>query len=427
MKRKYAIFLLGTVLTLSLTGCQSSQTEDTDTKAPATAAADDSSADSAASEDQAAPETSEEPETEAVTEASLAPITPSDYLVSNAADYVRLGSYDNIPLEVTIYEITDDMIQSRIQEELEYSATEVEKKSAAQEDDIVYGTLSYSVKDEDDSDTMDDFFTTIGYEEYGADFDSHLIGLSAGDSTSFSIDYPEDDMMIDWAGKTVDFTLEVTSVCELQIPEYDETFLQEYTDYDSKEEYEDSVRIDLENEYDEISYSDAIDTLIGYALDRTEFTGYPQELFDSCKEETLEAYRMFVGDATEEEICEMFGISTEDLDADIVSTVNQQLLVSAYCLANDITVTEEEYISFLEENAPYYGEPDAASFETDYGRESLVWALYNSRFSDALYEKADITEVPYDPDEFETELFEPDELDISEVESESISKISADN
>ena len=416
MKRKYVIFLLGAVLTLSLTGCQNSQSENKDAKAPSADTTSSVSDDSAASSDSE----EESPETdEAETEASLAPITPSDYLVSNAADYVKLGSYENIPLEITTYEITDDMVQSRIQEELEYNAEEIDKKGAAEEDDIIYGTLSYTIQGSDETATEEDFFTTIGYEEYGADFDSHLIGVSAGDSLKFSVDYTEDDMMIDWAGETVDFTLEVASVCELQIPEYNQEYLENYTDYDSKEDYEAFVRADLESEYEDMSYSDAIDSLLGYALDRTEFTGYPQELFDSCKEETLDAYRAFVGDATEDEICEMLGITTDDLADDVMSTVNQKLLVSAYCLTNDITLTEDEYVSFLEEYAPYYGEPDAASFEDDYGRDSLVWALYNSKFSDALYEKADITEVPYDPGEFETEAFEPDELDLSEVEGDS--------
>lgn len=415
MKRKYIIFLSGTILTLSLTGCQSSQSEDQDTKAPAADTASSVSDDSAASSD---PE-EESPEAESMeTEVSLAPITPSDYLVSNAADYVKLGSYDGIQVEMTTYEITDDMVQSRIQEELEYNATETDKKGTAQEDDIIYGTLSYKVQGSDETVTEEDFFTTIGYEEYGADFDSHLVGASAGDSLEFSVDYTEDDMMIDWEGKTVDFTLEVSSVCELQIPEYTEDYVKNTLEYDSKEEYEEAVKEDLVSEYEDISYSDVIDSLYGYALDRTEFTGYPQELFDACKEETLDSYRAFIGDATEEEICEMLGITTDDLADDVMSAVNQKLLVSAYCLANDIAVTEEEYVSFLEEYAPYYGEPDAAAFEEDYGRDSLVWALYNSKFSDILYESAEITEVPYDPEEFETEEFEPDELDISEVEGD---------
>lgn len=409
MNRKYTLLLFGTMLSLTLAGCQNQSSEKT-TEAPATEAAaeTDASAEDVLDEDSEASET----------EASLEPITPSDYLVSNAADYVTLGAYDSIPVEVTTYEVTDDMVQERIEEELEINANEIEKDGAAEDGDTLYFNLSYTEQGTDDTTSEEDYYTVIGYEEFGEEFDSHLIGASAGDTLSFSVEYAEDDMMIDWAGKTIDFTVEVTSVCTLDVPAYDDDYIKNYTEYDTKDDYEAYIRVSLETEYEDMSYSETIDSLFGSALDRTEFSGYPEDLYDSCKEETLDVYRSLVGDATEEEICEMLGISTEDLDADVVSTVNQKLLVSAYCLANDITVTEDEYVSFLEEYAPYYGEPDAVSFEEDYGRSSLVWALYDSKFTDALYDSADITEVPYDPSDYETEEFEDDELDASVVEGD---------
>lgn len=49
---------------------------------------------------------------------TLDPITPSDYLVENAASYVTLGDYDGVEVTKYTYEITDDMVQDEIQEEL---------------------------------------------------------------------------------------------------------------------------------------------------------------------------------------------------------------------------------------------------------------------------------------------------------------------
>lgn len=412
MNRKYTLLLCGTMLSLTLAGCQN-QSSEKSTEAPA--------AETAAETDTAA-----EDVTEAVTEdlseiseteASLEPITPSDYLVSDAADYVTLGSYDAIPVEMTTYEITDDMVQERIEEELELNADEIEKKGAAEEGDTLYFDLTYTEQGTDDTTSEEDYYTVLGYEEFGEEFDSHLTGASAGDTLTFSIEYDDDDMMIDWAGKTMDFTVNVTSVCTLEVPEYNDEYIKNSTEYETKDDYEASIRNSLEMEYEDMSYSETIDSLFAAALDRTEFSGYPQDLYDSCKEETLDYYRMFAGDATEEELCDMIGITEEDLDADVVSAVNQKLLVSAYCLANDITVTEDEYVSFLEDYASYYGAPDAVSFEEYYGRSSLVWALYDSKFTDALYDSADITEVPYDPSDYETEEFEEDELDASIVEA----------
>lgn len=330
------------------------------------------------------------------TETPIDPIDPSEYLIENAEDYVTLGDYEGIPLEKMVYEITDDMVQERIEEDLEMYAEEVEEDRPAQEEDTVYGNLSYVIQGTEEPYEEEDFFLTVGYEEYGAEFDEKVIGASRGDTLEFSISYPEDSEMMDWAGNTVDFVFEVVGVYSMNVPEYNEEFVKDTLGYESTEEYEEYVRETLEEEYEESSYADAIDTLFDEAVARTEFREYPQEIYDACRKEIMGFYTSFGGTDSEEEVYDMFGITEEDINEETLATVNRRLLVSAYCLANEIEVTEDEYVSYLEENAALYGEPSAASFESIYGRDSLVWTMYESRFTEKLYEQADITEVPYD-------------------------------
>lgn len=426
-------------MTLSLAGCSGGQKETeapaeksvTEAPAPDDTAdtetdADDTEAETgAASADDTEAETASADDTEAETDAetdadaSLAPITPSDYLIADASEYVTLGDYDAIPLEQTVYEITDDMVQSRIEEELELYGEEKEQDRPIQEGDIVYANVSYTPQSTSETTTDEEFYTTVGYEEYGAEFDQNLIGASAGDTLDFSVSYTEDDMMLDWAGDTVDFKVEISSVCTLELPVFDDTFVQENYGYNSTADYESAVREILSAEYEENSYSEAAENLLMAAIDLTTFSGYPQELFDSCKEEMLNFYTAFIDGDTEQDVYDTFGITKEDFDAEILSTVNRRLLISAYCQENDITVTQDEYFGYVEQFASYFGESDVVSFEENYTRESLVESLYESKVASVLYEKADITEVTYDPaaeDEFPDAEIIGDEDDIEFVE-----------
>ena len=210
----------------------------------------------------------------------------------------------------------------------------------------------------------------------------------------------------DWIGHTVDFTVTVNGVTRVTVPEYNDDFITNYTDYSSKEEYEAAVRKNLEDQYTDISYSDAIESLFQAALDATTFNGYPQDLYDTCKEESMSFYRMFAGDdgTSDADILAAFGISEEDIDSEVLTAVNQRLLISAYCEANNITLTEEDYLNYLENNAADYGEESAASFEEDYGRDSLVWSLYQSKVADLLYNSAKITKTSYSDDLFSDDL-----------------------
>ena len=451
MKKKYLISALGLAAALMLSGCGGDKKEtETSAQEKQTAAGTEASSDISGSTGETADDTdtadivSEETETE--TEATIAPITPSDYLVKDASKYVTLGNYDGLEIVQYTYDVTDDMVQQQIDMDLQSAGTEEDIDTPSASGDIIYVSLkavaenadsentseatteaasksSSEVSTEaasentsdllsaddtsDESDDAENTYFTIGNEEYGADFDKELIGLSTGDTKQFSVTFSDDDWVNeDWIGHTVDFTVTVNGVTRVTVPEYNDDFITNYTDYSSKEEYEAAVRKNLEDQYTDISYSDAIESLFQAALDATTFNGYPQDLYDTCKEESMSFYRMFAGDdgTSDADILAAFGISEEDIDSEVLTAVNQRLLISAYCEANNITLTEEDYLNYLENNAADYGEESAASFEEDYGRDSLVWSLYQSKVADLLYNSAKITKTSYSDDLFSDDL-----------------------
>ncbi len=240
----------------------------------------------------------------------LDPITPSDYLVKNVDDYVKLGDYDGIEVTKYTYEITDDMVQEEIQEELTDAGEEASTDAPSEDGDTVYLNLTSKVEGEDEDSEPEETFVTLGQEEYGADFDKELTGVSTGDTKEFSITFGDDIWEESWIGKKVDFTAEVTDVTRTDIPEYTDDYVKENCGYDSKEEYEAAVKEYLESSYEDQSYYDEIEAMMTECLNRTEFSGYPDDLFESCKEEAMSTYSMFAGeDGDISDVLDMFGIT----------------------------------------------------------------------------------------------------------------------
>ena len=396
MKKTYRYLMLALAGTAILSGCGK---KDDDKHADETEASVST---------EAADVTDTETETETETESrTLQPITPSDYLVKNASDYVTLGSYDGIEIVQYTYDITDEMVQEQIDAARQDAATEEEKSDPSTTGDIVYVTLKSSVKDVADSEESEDTYFTIGDADYGEDFDAALTGVSTGDEKTFSIDFDDDFWIDTWAGHTVDFDATVTQVTQLLVPDYDDDFLATYTDYTTKEDYEASIRSSLEDEYTQTSYSDAIAELFQAAEAATTFNGYPQELYDSCKEDVLSAYTVFAGDddTSIDDILDAFGITDADIDSETLDEVNHRLLISAYCEQNKIEVTEDEYVSFVA--------ADAVELEDMYTRDALVWNLYESKMADQLYKNAKVTETPYTEDDMLSE----DDFALDETEA----------
>lgn len=401
MNKKRVLLLLGLTAAIGMTGCGNSKkkTEETEfsTSAPEETAEEDL-------------DTAELLEEDSETEKAIEPITPSDYLPSKTADYVTLGDLSDLQATEYTYEITDDMIQAQIDEELEFNSEEIETDRASKDGDVIYLDLTSTVNGEE---TTESTYFYLGSQEYGAEFDEQLIGLSAGDTIEFSITFGEDIWMEEWMNQTVDFKAEITSVCELTTPEYNDAFAAEYTDFATTAEYEAYLKESLEEEYADLGYSDTIETLFDQAAEQAVISGYPEEFYDSCRDELLATYFAFTGSDDVNDVYELFGLTEESLDAEIMNSVSRRLLISAICQEQNLEVTEEDYLECLNDYTEYYGYDSAAAFEEDYSRESLVWFLYESKAAEYLYEHAEITKIPYEEElsdeDLEDEIFSEEE------------------
>ncbi len=401
MSKKYLLFLSGIIAAVTLSGCDQKEQP----KEPV-------STESSVSGENAA--TEDMTETPATAEA-LASITPSDYLVKNSSEYVTLGNLENLEVTQYVFEVTDDMIQERIESDLTEVGEEVEVDRAAAEGDVVYADVTSTVHGEPDTTATESTYITLGYAEYSEDFDKQITGAKANDLLTFTCSFDNDAIMDEWANKAVDFEVKITSVCEMQTPEYNDAYVKEFTDYSTTKEYEEAIRELLTEEYEENGYSDTVEALFQAAIDASTFSGYPDELYDACKEEVLSLYGGFLGTTDEQEIYEAFDLSPDDVETEVLSMVNRRLIVSSVCADQNLEITQEEYNSFVMENAEAFGYESAVQFEEENTRSSLVWSLYENAVAALLYDSAKITPVPYEEEEIDAdETFEETETETTD-------------
>lgn len=396
MRKKYLTLLLGLTAALTLTACSGNKsTEETEasTAALEELAAEDLDMEEFSEEITVEDLDMEEFLEETETEPPIEPITPSDYLVQNAADYVTTTQLEGLEAIEYTYETTDELIQERIQSELEMYSEEIEVDRGAEDGDVIYMDLTYTTESGSFSESS---YLLLGTGEFGTEFDQELTGAKAGDTLEFSITFDDSVYVEDWIDQTVEFEIEVSSVCELNVPEYTDEYVQDYLGYDSREAYEEEVKATLIAENEEMSYVEVIEALFQEAISCTVFGGYPEELYESCQEEVLAFYQSFADTSDLTEIYDLFGITEADVEEEVLNMVNRRLLVSKICLDEDITVTSDEYMNYITEYAEYYGYESASAFEQDYTRSTIVWSLYETKAGELLYESANITQASGD-------------------------------
>lgn len=311
-------------------------------------------------------------------------------------DYITLGEYKGLDLTLIKTEITDDMVDEEIDYFLEDNATYTEiTDRAAEENDTVNIDYSGTIDGAEFEDgSAEDFDLVIGEGYLLEDLEAGIVGMTAGETKEISVTFPEDYYDETVAGKDAVFSVTLNKISVEEIPEYTDEFVASVTDYSTTAEFEEALRSELYTSTESDNLSTAGMDALTMVVENTTFDGYPQELYDACKEEN---------DAMNQMYAEMFGLDVSEFEDDEESTksliedmVYQKMVCTAIAEKENIEVSEEEYQQYLEDNYDLYGYESTEEYEESETKESIMDEILTEQVQNFLVENANVTEVTED-------------------------------
>lgn len=161
-------------------------------------------------------------------------------------DCVTLGSYKGLKLEKEERQVTEEEIDSAIQNALDNTQIIT---GGAETGDRVF--VSYEMQADGASipeASSDGIQFTLGESGLPAEFDEGIVGMEPGETKTLKVTFPDSyEAIPGLAGKTADCQVTVNSITrsyDALTPEW----LQENTQYTSEEEYREAVKENLEQE-----------------------------------------------------------------------------------------------------------------------------------------------------------------------------------
>jgi trigger factor len=138
----------------------------------------------------------------------------------------------------------DDVLQRLRERAAKYETVEGRPVAA---DDSVTVQLDRTGPD-GQTDHHDEVSIQLGAAGNPPGFDAHLVGLSTGESRTFTIHFPDDYSVPELAGTAQTYAVSITSIRRRVLPDLDDEFAKDVGAFDSLTMLRDRIRADLEEE-----------------------------------------------------------------------------------------------------------------------------------------------------------------------------------
>ncbi len=292
------------------------------------------------------------------------------------APEVTLGDYRAIRKEIEPVAISEEAVDEAIERLRQSKATTEEVDRPAQAGDLIKiagkGTI-VPVADGDEADANADnviFDSADGLEFVldpevtfaGTGFVDELIGLSTGDQKSFSIRYPDDYEVSDFAGREASFDVTVLNLQVREVPEIDEEFLQS-AGFDTVDALREQYREDLETQAGEEQKSKVMEEWID-ELSALATLNYPPAAIEEELDESLENLKKQVQSYGWEwsDYVRSQNISENDLREgwreDATRNFERAIVLREFIRAEKLKIGEEELDAMVDTQMSRFGQLD---------------------------------------------------------------------
>ena len=274
---------------------------------------------------------------------------------------VKLGEYKGLDVQMDSVEVADEEVEAKLKEAQEQNAREITVEDrAVQDGDII--TLNYAGTVDGvafDGGKGTDYALTLGSGTFIPGFEEQLVGAKVGDDVDVKVTFPEEYQAKELAGKEAIFKCAVKKIEAKELPELDDDFAKDVSEFDTLAEYKEHVKTNLEdkkaNEAKRAKEDAAVDKVIENAqMDIPEamlMTQCRQMLDDFSRRMqsqglSMDQYFQFTGMTADKMM--------EDMKPQALKRIQTRLVLEKVAEVENIQPTEEEVNEEISKMAEAY-------------------------------------------------------------------------
>ena len=276
---------------------------------------------------------------------------------------VTLGQYKGLEAVKPVVAISDEDVDKELESVRKRNARQVsvDDREARMGDTAKIDFDGFLNGERFDGGKAEGYSLELGSNSFVPGFEDQIVGMKVGEEKDINITFPE-DYVEDLAGKDVVFKVKLHDLTMAELPELDDDFAQDVSEFDTLEAYKASLREELEKKANEKAESEFRSEIMRQAADNLTVS-IPEVMIAEKTEEILRNYAANFGmntrDMSLDQLKQMMGVDDAMINNTIRPAaefqVRNDLLLEAVIEAENIETTEEENRAYLAKVAESIG------------------------------------------------------------------------
>ena len=274
---------------------------------------------------------------------------------------VKLGKYKGVEAPKMDIDVTDEDVDAEIDKQRNTNARTVDVTDrAVQVDDIV--TLDFEgfvdgVAFQGGKGT--DYPLTIGSGAFIPGFEDQLVGFEIGKEGEVNVKFPEDYQAEDLAGKDATFKCTVKAIKAKELPELNDEFASDVSDFDTLAEYKEDVKKKLEEKKAADEKAKREDAVVRAVIEDSEME-LPEAMIETQQRQMVNefAQRLQMQGMNMDQYLQYTGGSVDQMLAQVkpqaIERIKSRLVLEAVAEAEKIEVSDADVDAEIESMAHQY-------------------------------------------------------------------------
>jgi len=303
---------------------------------------------------------------------------------------VTLGDYKGIEVEKKTAEVTDEELQAEIDKVRESNSRMITVEDrAVQDGDITTIDFEGFVDGKGfEGGKAEDYPLTIGSHSFIDTFEEQLIGKKIGEECEVNVTFPTEYHAADLAGKPATFKVTVKEIKVKELPELNDEFASEVSEFDTLDEYKKDVEKKLAEKKEIEANSKNEDAVVAKVVENATME-IPDKMIDAQAENMVQdmARRMQSQGLSLDMYLKYTGMTVEQMKEqarpDAEKRIRTRLVLEAVAKAENIQISDEKvdeevakmaeaYKMEVEKLKSYMSESDVKQMKEDLAVQQAV-------------------------------------------------------